>query len=114
METVSTANRLQSQKLGKMEHDRSYASNQAAIAALELATALSTVLTRRLGQGFADELCAELQQRARALQTDDFASKCTSSIVSELAAWPIWTAALNTADDTIVGGLDTDTRPQGS
>ncbi len=75
-----------------MEHQRFYASNQAAIAALELVTALSTVLTRRLGQDFADELCAELRQRARSLQTPDFTEQCTASIVSEIAEWPIWKA----------------------
>ena len=93
MDTVQTADLAQSQSLAKMEHKRFYASNQAAIAALELATALSSVLTRRLGQEFADELCGELQQRARALQADDFTSQCTASIVAEMAAWPIWKAA---------------------
>ena len=93
METHNANDRTQSQHLAKMEHKRFYASNQAAIAALELAAALSTVLTRRLGQEFADELCAELQQRARALETDDFVSQCTGSIVAELASWPIWKAA---------------------
>ncbi|MBA2935184.1 hypothetical protein HZF05_13925 [Sphingomonas sp. CGMCC 1.13654] len=82
-----------SRKLAKMEHQRSYASNQAAIAALELATALSTVLTRRLGQDFADELCAELRTRAQSLLADDFTSQCTANIVSELADWPIWKSA---------------------
>jgi hypothetical protein len=76
-----------------MEHQRSYASNQAAIAALELTTALSTVLTRRFGQEFADDICTELQECARALQADDFTSQCTASIVTELAEWPIWKAA---------------------
>lgn len=80
----------QSRLLTKMEHQRSYASNQAAIAALELTTALSTVLTRRFGQEFADELCTELRQRAQALRVDDFTSQCTASIVTELAGWPIW------------------------
>jgi hypothetical protein len=93
METRTTIDRTQSQHLAKMEHQRFYASNQAAIAALELTTALSTVLTRRLGQEFADELCAELQQRAQALQTNDFVSQCTGNIVAELAAWPIWKPA---------------------
>lgn len=94
MENQGTANSTQSQLLARMEHKRSYASNQAAIAALELTTALSTVLTRRLGQDFADELCSELQQRVRALQADDFTGQCTASIVSEVAAWPIWKCAV--------------------
>lgn len=93
MATQNTAYPNQSRFLAKMEHQRSYASNQAAIAALELATALSNVLTRRLGQEFADELCAELRQRAQALQADDFTSQCTASIVAELAEWPIWKPA---------------------
>ena len=92
MDIQSTTDRTQAEHLAKMEHKRFYASNQAAIAALELVTALSTVLTRRLGQEFADELCAELRQRAHALQTEDFTSQCTSSIVAELATWPIWKA----------------------
>ena len=90
METQNTVDRTQSKHLAKMEHKRFYASNQAAIAALELVTAGSTVLTRRLGQEFADELCAELQQRVRTLQTADFTDQCTGSIVAEIATWPIW------------------------
>lgn len=90
MGTPGTINHAQSQHLAKMEHQRSYASNQAAIAALELATALSIVLTRRFGQEFADELRAELHQRALALEADDFVSQCTANIVAELANWPIW------------------------
>ena len=43
-----------------MEHKPFYASSQATIATLELATATSFVLVRRFGQQFADELCAEL------------------------------------------------------
>lgn len=92
MDAQATINRTQSQHLAKMEHKRFYASNQAAIAALELVTALSTVLTRRLGQEFADELCGELRQRAHELQTHDFTEQCTASIVGELAEWPIWKA----------------------
>ena len=88
METQTGSGRTQGQHLAKMEHKRFYASNQAAIAALELTTALATVLTRRLGQDFADELCAELRQRALDLQTDDFTEQCTASIVGELAEWP--------------------------
>jgi hypothetical protein len=93
MGTTHTSDDAQSQLLAKMEHKRPYASNQAAIAALELATALATVLTRRFGEDFADELCGELKQRARALQADDFTSQCTASIVAELAAGPIWKSA---------------------
>ena len=93
MHIQDTSGATQGQHLAKMEHKRFYASNQAAIAALELATALSIVLTRRLGQGFADEVCAELKQRAQTLQSDDFTGQCTSSIVSEMAGWPIWKAA---------------------
>jgi hypothetical protein len=82
----------QGKLLAKMEHQKAYASNQAAIAALELATALSTVLTRRFGQEFADELCGELRERARVLRANDFTSQCTASIVTELSEWPMWKA----------------------
>ncbi len=92
MATRNLSHSTQSQHLAKMEHKRLYASNQAAIAALELATATSIVLVRRFGQEFADELCAELQQRARALQAEDFTSQCTASIVAEMVDWPIWKA----------------------
>lgn len=90
MATQNSIHATQGRLLTKMEHQRSYASNQAAIAALELTTALSTVLTRRFGQEFADELCSELRQRAQALRANDFTSQCTASIVTELAGWPIW------------------------
>ena len=93
MATQSMIQLTQGRLLTKMEHQRSYASNQAAIAALELTAALSAVLTRRFGQEFADELCDELQQRAQALRADDFTSQCTASIVTELAEWPIWKSA---------------------
>lgn len=90
MDTQTTSNPSQSQHLAKMEHQRTYASNQAAIAALELATALSTVLARRFGQEFADEMCAELRHRATALQVNDITSRCTANIVAKLAEWPVW------------------------
>jgi len=93
MDEQSVIDRTQGQHLAKMEHKRFYASNQAAIAALELATAMSTVLTRRLGQAFADEVCGELKRRAQDLQTDDFTGQCTGNIVAEIAAWPIWKPA---------------------
>ena len=93
MDTHGAASSTQSQLLARMEHKRFYASNQAAIAALELTTVLSTVLTRRFGQDFADEMCAELRRRAEALQADDFTGQCTASIVSEVASWPIWKCA---------------------
>ena len=60
MATQSLTRSAQSQQLAKMEHKPFYASSQATIATLELATATSFVLVRRFGQQFADELCAEL------------------------------------------------------
>lgn len=93
MATETSPQSALGRELARMEHRRSYASNQAAIAALELTTALSAVLTRRFGQDFADELCGELRERARALQAEDFTSQCTASIVAELSEWPIWKAA---------------------
>jgi hypothetical protein len=65
MEARIPTNSTLGQHLAKMEHQRAYASNQAAIAALELATALSTVLTRRFGQDFADEVCRVAAARSR-------------------------------------------------
>jgi hypothetical protein len=93
MEVQSKNDRTQGQHLANMEHKRLYASNQAAIAALELTTAMAAVLTRRLGQEFADDMLAELRRRAQELQTDAFTDQCTASIVAKVASWPIWKAS---------------------
>lgn len=78
-------------ELTRMERHRTYASNQAAIAALELTTAMAKALTARFGAEFADGVAGELRQRAETLAKDGgLEDHCTGSIVTEIANWHIW------------------------
>jgi hypothetical protein len=83
----------ESAQITKMERSKSYAANQASIAALELTTVMAKALIGRFGQPFADEIRADLQQRVRELEGEDFVGQCTANIVRELADWHIWKAA---------------------
>ena len=76
--------------LARMEHKRSYATNQTAIASLELVTAMANVLIARFGQSFADDVRAELQTRAATLAGVDVEKACTATIVTQMADWAIW------------------------
>lgn len=76
--------------LARMEHKRFYATNQTAIASLELVTAMANVLIARFGQEFADDMRKELQARAATLNGADFEKACTATIVTQMAEWAIW------------------------
>ncbi|MBA2933950.1 hypothetical protein HZF05_07535 [Sphingomonas sp. CGMCC 1.13654] len=71
--------------LAKMEHKRHYATNQTAIAALELVTARSQVLIRKYGSEFAEDMRKELKARAAMLDRGDIETTCTGAIVQQMA-----------------------------
>ncbi len=98
MRTERSYNPTEALQLSRMEHVRAYAGNQAAIAALELVTALSNVLIDRFGPEFASAMQDELMRRAKGLETADFTSQCTASIVAELANWHMWKTDIRSGD----------------
>ena len=80
-------------QLEKMEHRGSYGPNQAALAALELTTAMAKVLTAQFGPSFAEGVRCELKRRAAHLETGCLDDRFTAPIVAAIAEWDLFTTA---------------------
>ncbi len=95
--TATAQNCVQEDRqLEKMERRGTYAANQAALAALELATAMAKVLTEQMGPAFADKVCCELSRRVAHLEQGCLDDRFIAPIVSEIAGWELWKAGKRT------------------
>jgi hypothetical protein len=77
-------------QLETMERRGIYATNQAALAALELTAAMPKVLTEQFGPSFADKVRCELRRRVAHLDQGGLDDRFIAPIVSEIAAWDLW------------------------